>query len=131
MSETKSVKPSKEILEKLKGFSVARGIITIKVQESELGEFAPVVQVKALTNVDIAKIAEANESGSTLESQKTIERLVKEKIVSIKIYDITTEKFEEIKAGTEGLNEEDYGVLPQATIMHIVEYIFSLCGISK
>jgi len=119
--------PSKELKEKLKGFSIAKKSITFKIEEVELGEYAPVVEVMALKNSDMQKVRELHTAskGNEENTGESIEDFIRQKVVSIKVYDVSTNTWETL----DNPSVEDYDIVPAGIRNGIITYIFSLNGV--
>jgi len=119
--------PTEDIKAKLRGFSIARKTIKTPINKGELGEYAPVIEVSMLTNAQLATIKEAYTDNTT--ANDVIENTVRQSIKSIRIFDVSTDDWEEL-SGDKCVSKEDYDLLPPTLRGSIITAVFQLYGLA-
>lgn len=122
---TKKQKMTKDILEKLKGISVATGTLTYTVEiDGVPAKYLPVFTLKALMVDEHNKVRESEDN------EAMVNNLLREHIIGWdNLYDITTgETFEFQPDDTGVCSKEQYALLPGRIRISLLAYLYEIAG---
>lgn len=122
-----------DVREKLRGYCAVSSTVTIRINEENLGEYAPTFVVNNLTIKDTHEISRAFQSSITKEPDiEFTEEILRRRLASIKkLWDEDAGEFIErdFEKGV-GCDEELYAKIPFAMRMTIFAKMMNLNGLS-